>query len=142
VLSYLGEKLQVFENNIPRIYCQYKDFFEIMVAYTLVQGVLLTVYKCKIKEPHKRRPRPDRDLHRGLEAEEMCGLGHFKHCDCGLESRIGYITAIFIVMRAEINLRASYYQHSRNNNFALEIDRSDLLVSNTRVEMLSFYQVM
>jgi hypothetical protein len=28
-------------------------------GWSLVQGVLPTVYKCKIKEAHKRRPRPD-----------------------------------------------------------------------------------
>jgi hypothetical protein len=28
-------------------------------GWSLVQGVLPTVYKCKITEPHKRRPRPD-----------------------------------------------------------------------------------
>jgi hypothetical protein len=28
-------------------------------GWSLVQGVLPIVYKCKIKEPHKRRPRPD-----------------------------------------------------------------------------------
>jgi hypothetical protein len=27
--------------------------------WSLVQGVLPIVYKCKITEPHKRRPRPD-----------------------------------------------------------------------------------
>jgi hypothetical protein len=27
---------------------------------SLIQGVLPIVYKCKITEPHKRRPRPDR----------------------------------------------------------------------------------
>jgi hypothetical protein len=38
---------------------------------SLVQGVLPIVYKCKIKEPHKRRPRPDM----GCSAieEEECG---------------------------------------------------------------------
>jgi hypothetical protein len=28
-------------------------------GWSLVQGVIPTVYKCKIKEPRKRRPRPD-----------------------------------------------------------------------------------
>jgi hypothetical protein len=39
-------------------------------GWSLVQGVLQIVYKCKIKEPHKRRPRPDMDWSAIEEEEE------------------------------------------------------------------------
>jgi hypothetical protein len=35
---------------------------------SLVQGVLPTVYKCKITEPRKRRPRPDMAVDEEKEA--------------------------------------------------------------------------
>jgi hypothetical protein len=40
-------------------------------GWSLVQGVLPTVCKCKIKEPHKRRPRPDRAVSAEEEVEEL-----------------------------------------------------------------------
>jgi hypothetical protein len=38
---------------------------------SLVQGVLPVVYKCKIKEPHKRRPRPGMGWSAIEEEEEV-----------------------------------------------------------------------
>jgi hypothetical protein len=47
-------------NKLTNIFVQCNSGIScLLYEEALVQGVLPTVYKCKIKEPRKRRPRPD-----------------------------------------------------------------------------------
>jgi hypothetical protein len=47
-------------------------------GWSPVQEVLPTVYKCKIKEPHKRRPRPDMGCKRHWMDVDL-SHGHVTH---------------------------------------------------------------